>query len=145
MIHVRTARVILVEFAKWCPFVLCALVCLSHVESYIALKNEDFIIDGDGSTILNKPISFFIGDILEYDWLAIIICGILAMALETCIWNKLTVIYLGINFLERYKFGQIELTPEQIDIICAVNVLVSAFLTYKGISKLLYHARIHTS
>lgn len=126
------SRVFLVRCAKILPFVFCFVVCISYFESSWALANEDFLMFGD-SISLNKPISFLIGNWFVYDWYTIAILTVLSISMETCVWNKLSIVYLAANIFERDYFITVELYPEYVYAICALNVFASGFLVYKGL------------
>ena len=128
------ARVLLVRFAKLFPFILCVIVCLSYIETTYALIFEDYAAFGD-SYCLNKPISWLIGDIMTYDWHAVIVAIVLSNAFETCVWNKLSILYLCSNLYEKNYF-QDEMTITSIFIVCACNIVITSFLIYKGIKTL---------
>lgn len=128
------ARVLLVRFAKLFPFILCVIVCLSYIETTYALIFEDYAAFGD-SYCLNKPISWFIGDIMTYDWHTVIVAIVLSIAFETCVWNKLSILYLCVNLYEKNYF-QDEMTITSIFIVCACNIVITSFLIYKGIKTL---------
>lgn len=130
------ARVKLIQFSKVVPFFLCLLVWVSYAESLFALINESYVIL-DNSLVLNKPISWFIGDFFVYRWQIIIIIILLSLATETCIWNKLSVAYLCANILERDYFIKVELYVEYIYIICIINIVITSFLCYKGVKQLM--------
>lgn len=126
------SRVFLVRCAKMIPFVFCFVVCVSYSESSWSLMNEDFLMHGD-SIVLNKPISFLIGNWFVYDWYTIATLTVLSISMETCFWNKLSIVYLAANIFERDYFITVELYPEYVYVICALNVFASGFLVYKGL------------
>ena len=99
------------------------------------LQNND-IIAYDSYVILQKPITFFIGQYFEYNLQMLFVLVILSIAIQTCVYNKLACGYLGINLAEKSYFD-FELEPTYIYIICFVNILVAGYLTYKGIKMLL--------
>ena len=129
---IYSSRVFLVRCAKMIPFLFCFVVCVSYSESSWALVNEDFLMHGD-SIVLNKPISFLIGDWFVYDWYTIATLTVLSISMETCVWNKLSIVYLAVNIFERDYFITVELYPEYVYVICVLNVLASGFLVYKGV------------
>lgn len=131
------ARIVLVNVGKVLPFLLCALIVISYAENAFALATNNFVIYDD-AIILRKPISHFIGNFMEYNvqtWIGIcIIC----IAIETCIYNKLACVYLGVNLFEKSYFD-FELEPTTIYIICFANIIIAGCLTYKGIKIFLRH------
>ena len=132
---IRLARVRLISIGKFLPFVICSFVALSYIESLFALACNNYILY-DSYAVLDKPISFFIGRYFEYNVQMLAVLVIISFAVETCVYNKLACLYLGINLIEKSYFD-FELEPTTIYIICAANILVSGYLTYKGIRILL--------
>lgn len=127
------SRVFLVRFAKVLPFILCFIVAISYVECIYALASKSYYAYGN-SVVLYKPLSWFISDYFLYDWYTILAATILSFAMETCWYNKAAIVYLCINTWERDYFITIELYPEHIYAIIAVNLLCSGFFVFKGIT-----------
>lgn len=128
---VHKARIWLIRFAKVFPFLLCAIVLISYTEDLVALLAESYY-DYNESVILYKPVSWFIGKYFVYDWYTIIVATILSFAMETCWYNKASIIYLCINAWERDYFITIELYPEHIYMIVVVNLILSGFFVFRG-------------
>lgn len=130
-------RVALINVGKSLPFIVCFVVLISYSESCYALFAQDFVLY-DGSYVLNKPISWFLGSIFEYNIQLLVVITVLSFAIRTCIYNKLALLYLYINLLEKSFFISIELYIEQIYIVVVVNIIICVFLVYKGI-KIVMH------
>ena len=130
---INRARRLLINFGKMIPFVLCFIVLISYTESLYALCSDNVMLYGD-SAVLYTPISFYIAKRFEYDWLTILATTILSISIETCYWNKLALFYLFIQLWEKTYFSTIELYPEYIYAIIAVNLLCSGFFVFKGIT-----------
>lgn len=130
---VHQSRIWLIRFAKVFPFFLCAIVMLSYIEDLFALYAESYY-NVDDYTILYKPISWTIGKYFVYNWYTIITATIFSFAFETCWYNKASIVYLCFNVWERDYFFTIELYPEYIYAIIAVNLLCSGFFVFKGIT-----------
>ena len=130
---INRARRLLINFGKMIPFVLCFMVLISYTESLYALSTDNVMLYGD-SAALYTPISFYIAKRFEYDWLTILATTILSISIETCYWNKLALFYLFIQLWEKTYFSTIELYPEYIYAIIAVNLLCSGFFVFKGIT-----------
>lgn len=128
---VNKFRKLLIRFGKILPFFLCFIVLISYIESFVALYCQDYMSYED-YTILTTPLSFWIAQKFEYDMLTIFVATILSIALETCTWNKLACLYLGIGLTEKSYFD-FELDIETIYCICIINIIASTYLTYKGI------------
>lgn len=132
---IYNARISLIRIGKVLPFIVCLVASISYFESCWALCTEDYILY-DSYVILNKPISFFIGRYFEYNLQMLVVLFVISVAIETCIYNKLACLYLGVNLLEKSYFD-FELEQTTIYIICIINIAVSFYLTYKGIKILL--------
>lgn len=131
---IHKTRVALIRIGKVLPFVICLIVLVSYAESCIGLYRHDFILYDDYA-IINKPISFFIGNYFEYNTQMLVVLCVLSIAIQTCIYNKLACAYLGVNLIEKSYFN-FELEPTYIYIICIINILVAEYLTWKGIKRL---------
>lgn len=134
---IYSARIYLIRIGKVLPFIVCLASSISYFESCLALCTENYILY-DSYVILNKPISFFIGQYFEYNLQMLVILCVLSVAIETCIYNKLACLYLGVNLLEKSYFD-FELDIWQIYIISILNLIISAYFTFKGVKILLTH------
>ena len=128
---IRKARIWLIRLGKILPFVICFIVAMSYLETLFSLITNK-LVDWCGYTIPNTPLSFFIGLYFEYNAQMLAVMTILSVAIETCRWNKLACLYLGINLIEKSYFD-FELDIETIYCICIINIIASTYLTYKGI------------
>lgn len=136
MIH--QARVLIIRFAKIFPFILCAIVCLSFIEALFAIISNNFV-EYQGYSMMIKPLSWFIGNLYVYDWKTIFVCLVLSIAFQTCVWNRLSILYLCVNLYEKDFFANIELYEETIIAICLINIIISSLLIYKGTKQLIKH------
>lgn len=132
-------RRLLIQIGKVLPFVVCALVAINYSETAFALATSDFLMY-DGIVIPNTRISFFIGHYFEYNTQMLVVLVILSIAISTCVYNKLACAYLGINLAEKSYFD-FELEITTIYIICLANIIVAAYLTYKGATIFLKSAK----
>ena len=128
---INQARRLLINIGKMLPFVVCFLVLLNYAESLYAMMTEDYL-SYDGFIILNTPIAFYIGSHFEYNIQMLVVLCVISVAIETCIYNKLACLYLGVNLFEKSYFD-FELEPYQIYVIIAVNIIASGFFVYKGV------------
>ena len=135
MNFIYNARISLIRIGKVLPFIVCFIASISYFESCLALCTENYILY-DSYVILNKPISFFIGQYFEYNLQMLVVLCVISVAIETCIYNKLACLYLGVNLLEKSYFD-FELDIWQIYIISILNLVISAYFTYKGIKIML--------
>lgn len=130
-------RRLLIQIGKILPFVICLIVFLAYLETFIALISEKFVIY-DNSVLLNTKISFAINRFIEYDWQTLFVIIVISFSVETCRWNKLACAYLGINLLEKSYFT-FELEPTWIYIICTINIIIASYLVFKGVKIMLKH------
>lgn len=128
---VHRTRVTLIRMGKVAPFVICTVVLVSYLEDVFSLAFDNYMQFDDG-VYLSKPVSWFIAQYFKYDIGTLFVLTIISIATQTCIFNKLACGYLGINLLEKSYFD-FEMEPLTIYCICIVNVIVSAYLTYKGL------------
>lgn len=135
---VKSARITLINLGKFAPFIFCAIVLISYCESLYALLTNDYRIYDDGLT-LNKPISWFIGRYITYNVITIIALIVISIAVETCIWNKLCIVYLTIQLYEKHYFLTIELYKETIILIVCINIVVMCILLFYGIKQTAKH------
>ena len=129
---VYRTRVILVNMGKMLPFVLCGIILVSYSETMFSLATSDFV-EWNGYTIPNTPVSWFIGNYFEYDLVTLFALLIMSIAVQTCFWNKISLLYLFLQLKEKEYLSSIELYPEYIYAICIANILICSFFCYKGI------------
>jgi hypothetical protein len=127
-----STKVGIIKFSKLYPFLLCALAFVSLSESLFALLSEDFIECSNG-TILNTPFSWLIAEKYEFGKYSIAAAIYLSIAFRTCIWNKLSELFLIIYLNEQNIFQDIEITKNTILIIILANLVISGFFVCKGI------------
>lgn len=129
------ARKHLIQIGKLLPFALCFVVMLGYIEAaYATLSNN--IVLYDCYLSIEKPISQLIGCYFEYDWMTIIVLTILAFAIETCVWNKLSVLYLALHLLFKQWASAMEFLPMHIIGLCLINIAICCTLCYKGLTRL---------
>lgn len=136
---ITTFRRLLIQIGKTLPFVLCSIVFISCIEMAFAAATSDCLLY-DGMVILNTPISFFIGRYFEYDLLVCVISLITSIAIQACRWNLWATFYLFVHLAEKSYFD-FELGVWQIYIISILNLIISAYFTYKGITIFLKNAK----
>ena len=129
-------RRLLIRVGKILPFIVCLLILLQYAETAFALLLSDFLVYDD-MVIPNTPISFFIGRYFEYNLQMFVVLCIISIAIETCLANKACCVYLGVNLYEKSYFANVELDIWQIYIISILNLIISAYFTYKGVKILL--------
>ena len=133
---IRYFRILLIRIAKILPFVFCFIICLSYIECIYSISVSDYV-EYDGYMVANKPISWLISNLFEYDLTVVVVLSILSVAVETCIWNKLSIAYLCLNLYEKSYFANRSLYEDEIIIICLINILISIVLIFKGLKSLM--------
>ena len=129
------SRILLISLAKQLPFVVCGIVCISYIESIYSLMTLNIDCFGHYAMIV-KPLSWVIGNLFVYDWYTIIVLSILAIAMSTCIWNRLAILYLALHLVFKQYIEQIELYEYQVYLLCITNIVITTFLIIKGIKTL---------
>jgi hypothetical protein len=129
---VHKSRVLLIRLGKALPFIVCAIVFISYTESALSLATSDFL-EWNGYIIPNCRISTLIGGYFEYDFSTVVILTIISVSIESCIWNKIALAYLFFQLLLKQWLMTVELYPEQIAAITTINIIVCAWLCWKGI------------
>lgn len=129
------ARKLLIYTFKILPFFLCFIILLTHTETIFAILSTK-IVYYEGLILYDTPISFFIARYIKIDILVIISTTIASFAIESCIWNKLSILYIFSVIIQKYYFESFELNEYVIVIILVTNILISAFLVFKGIRKI---------
>ena len=129
---IHSFRVLLIRLGKISPFLITFLVFISYVESLLALMTNS-LAEYNGEVVLYKPLSWSIASYFEYDMYVVAFLTILAIAIETCIWNKLALLYLFIQLIEKGLLAHVMLDLWAYYIIVITNALISLVLTLKGI------------
>lgn len=125
-------RIILVKFAKVFPFIICAILFILYAECFIALSTCSYATFGN-EVSLYTPIAWFVSSFYEYGIYSIVVAIVLAIAMETCIYNKLAILYLLIHLWSKHYLSSVELYEHQIYAIVIANLLVSIFFVWKGV------------
>lgn len=128
----RRARVVLIKFGKILPFIVCFIVLVSYCEGFIAMANEDYVVY-DNALVLNKSLSWAIARHFEYNAFTILILLVISIATETCIWNKLAILYLAFQLLKKQYLIQVELDEAIVYCIIIINILICVTLITKAI------------
>lgn len=133
---ITAIRRLLIRFGKAIPFVLSFVVCISYIECVTAMVMDNYVVY-DNFAIPYTPLSYKLASIFEYDWMTILATTILSYAVETCVWNKISIAYLALQLAFKNYIADFELEPTTIYIICLANIFVAGYLTVKGIKILL--------
>lgn len=126
------ARRLLINLGKLIPFLLCMIVMIVYIECLYSLIISDYLLYGD-FVVLNTPISFAIASYFEYDYLIVAITLIISLAIEACLWNRLSILYLALHLLFKRWVESVELEPHIIYILCFANIIICSYLIYKGL------------
>lgn len=132
MNYVYVSRVLLIRFAKIAPFIFCAVVLLSFLETLVMLNTNSLALY-DGFFTPATKLNWFIARYYEIGFYDVSLCAFLSFCFETCIWNRLSVAYLVLFLLQKELCGIYELYVYQINFICCLNCLACFSLVYKGI------------
>ena len=124
-------RRLLVRIGKMLPFAACAFLFEHYSECLISLIGNRYVVY-DGNVILYTPASFLVGSYIEYNIQALFVLVVISIAVDTCIYNKLACLYLGVNLIEKSYFASVELYVEYIYVAVLLNMLASGFFVYKG-------------
>lgn len=127
-------RRLLIRIGKIFPFIICLVVSTNYFEIIVAMMSNNYIDYGD-NIILDTKFSFMINRFIEYDILSMFVLTITSIAVETCIYNKLSCVYLWVNLFEK-SFFEFEMDAWLIYLISISNILVAGFLLYKGLFRL---------
>ena len=130
------ARKQMIYLGKVLPFLICMIVAISYLECLKALFAWDLLEFSDG-VYLNKPISFFIGKYFELDVPTLAFVAIISIAIRTCKWNKLAILYLAFQMFEKSYFATHAWDNIQgYYIVAVLNILVCSYLIIKGLPRL---------
>lgn len=129
---VYRARKEMIYLVKFLPFLICMIVTISYLECFKALFTYEYIQVGE-DVYLYKPISFFIGEYFELDFPTWLFLAITSVAIKTCKWNKLAVLYLAFQMFEKSYFATHSWNIEYYYIVIALNAIASCFLVLKGL------------
>lgn len=125
------ARRLLINIGKLMPFILCFILNITYLECGYALIFRHFIYYHDYIT-LDTPISFVVGNVLEYDLLVVLVTLIISVAIEACKWNLWADCYLFLHLCCKFYFN-FELEIWQIYFIIIINLIISLFFVCKGV------------
>ena len=120
---IHSFRVLLIRLGKISPFLITFLVFISYVESLLALMTNS-LAEYNGEVVLYKPLSWAIASYFEYDMYVVGFLTILAISIETCIWNKLALLYLFIQLMEKGFLAHVMLDLWAYYIIVITNALI---------------------
>ena len=128
---VNSFRKLLIRIGKVLPFVICFLALVNYTETLFALLTGDYL-DWNGVVIPNTRFSFLVGNYFEYNIQMLVVLCITSIAIQTCVFNKLSCLYLGLNLYEKSWFVTHEYDNEIYYVVCVTNIVLCAFLCYKG-------------
>ena len=129
-------RKILIRTGKVIPFVFAFIVAASHVESIYAILSNNIVIDLEGYYSYDVPISNYIGNIVYIDWFDVLLLYVLAVALEFCWRNMLSVHYLLLNLGVRAALEHVPMSDGTIISIASFMALAGLYCVYGGIKVL---------
>lgn len=133
-------RLFLINIGKILPFVICFVVLISYAECLASILTNNYLAY-DGAIVLNKPISWALGLVFEYNVQLLFVVTILAFAIHTCITNKLAIAYLYVNLYEKHYFINTEFSEEIAMIVAIINFLVCLYFVHKGFDIYIYNKK----
>lgn len=132
------ARRFLIRFGKVAPFIICFIVLLSDLENIYAIIAHNTIVCG-GIEIYNTPISFAIGNNVEYDAFLLFVIALISFSIEACVYNIAVTFYLFLLLYRRHYLFQHETFDDSVYLaIMSICVIISSYFIYKGIKILLH-------
>lgn len=132
------ARRLLINIGKILPFCFCFVLFVAYSECMIAIATENYL-DFNGYIILNTPMSFYIAQyFMEYDIAAVAVIYVLSVAVETCYWNKLAILYIALHLAFKHIVQDLVLNQTDVILLSTVNIIISAFFCYKGMKILIF-------
>lgn len=133
-------RRLLVRSGKVLPFVLCFLVGLHYIETTICITTNNYALC-NGYTITNASIMRYVANILEYDFLGWLTLSVISISVQTCLTNKLSLLYLLANIGQKEYFANVEIETTTAIIVAVINAIICGYFTYKGITIFLKNAK----
>lgn len=124
-------RRLLVNIAKVLPFAICAIVLIHYTETLFAILSNSFV-EYCGCVVYKTPISWFIASYFEYGIFTIAISFILAIAMETCVYNRIAILYLLLNLGEKHYLSAVEIPAMGIIGIALANLSICSLFLFKG-------------
>lgn len=132
---INSARRLLITLGKTLPFIVCFVVFVGYAETIISVYTNDYLFY-DGFYTPNTPISFWIAEKAKYDWFIVFVLLTISIAINTCCWNKLSVLYLGLHLVFKGYVSDIELEEPAIVCLCVINIIITSIIIYKGVRRI---------
>ena len=130
---IRRARILLIQLAKSLPFILRIFVIVSYYETlYSIALNNFYYIESNKCLIPKKYLSWAIGNIFTYNVWTLLLALFLSICFETCLYNKLSIVYLASGLIQKQLLQSVEVTQVTAIAICIVNIALASYLVYKG-------------
>lgn len=128
------SRIYLIRIAKVLPFAICFIIAISYIDCLQAIIFENYVYY-DNAIILNTPLNWMIANYFEYGVFVILVSILLSTSTETCVYNKISIVYAIINLAEK-AYITFELDIVYVYIIIILNILIATFLVYKGFKRI---------
>ena len=79
----------------------------------------------------------YVANILEYDFLGWLTLSVISISVQTCLTNKLSLLYLLANIGQKEYFANVEIETTTAIIVAVINAVICGYFTYKGVKILL--------
>ena len=136
---IRQARILLIRFARVFPFAICVFVIVSYIEAIYSISFSDYsFIASEHCFIPTKHLSWIIGNMYTYNMWTVFVALFLAVCFETCLYNRLSIVYLMLNLMQRRIFLNIEVTETTAIAVSLINIVCAMYLVYKGCKNALF-------
>ena len=120
----------IVKMGKQLPFIICFILLISFTETAYSFSN-DIYVDGQ----LYKPISWFIGDIVRYDWLTVLAMLAFSYGFSNCWRNKVAIYYLIYNLMQKHIIENISINSTMICYYLIFNISILVILLFLGLQQ----------
>lgn len=130
---IATFRRILIRLGKVIPFILAFCVLIGHVENIYSVAVGRIMEDEYGFEYYYCPLSEFISHIVTIDFFDVFLLYILAVALELCWRNILSIHYLTLSLALRIALETIFMPEWVVILLCTLMALLGLICVYLGI------------
>lgn len=129
-------RRLLILVGKMLPFVLCFVVLLCSIETIYCVLSDNLIKCGE-YTLLNTKMSFALAPLFDYGYLVLALLFILSISIESCIHNKLALLFLCDYEFQGDYFASVEVTTTIVICVTLINAMLCVYFVQKGIKVLI--------
>ena len=134
-------RLFIVSIGKNVPFILIILLLICNIEGLYSHSMQRYVDVGDGTLMLDNSISWFISNYFSYDCLTIIILASLSFGLKCCWRNKIAIVYLIYNLVQKHIIESMCIDADSIPYILIPNIIVMFIILFLGLHLLYINIR----